>query len=104
MTYQSGGEGPRGLSAMAIAYSGAEPNHPHDPADLLRCVNYCRAYGVDHAELTKRMTDRSPEWNALLPEWEWLTRLLASEMEHGDGDRAPITFREMQRILKEARS
>lgn len=38
-----------GLSAQAIAGYGID--HPWDPADLLRCVNFCRTQGIDTTAL-----------------------------------------------------
>ena len=66
-----------GLSAQAIAGSGS--NHPHDPADLLRCVNYCDGR-LSTSDLRERMAGRSIYWDRLLPEWDNLVGLLRNEM------------------------
>lgn len=87
-----------GLSARAIADSGRD--HPHDPSDLLRCVNYCQGR-IDTAGLRKRMTGRSIEWDRLLPEWDNLVALLRHEMETRTDDRAPRTYMEMRRVIND---
>lgn len=51
---------PAGLSAQAIAYGGRD--HPWDPADLLRCVNYCERAGITVETLRRRMAGRSQAW------------------------------------------
>lgn len=86
-----------GLSAQAIAGSGR--NHPWDPADLLRCINYCRSAGIDTPALRKRMAGRSAEWDRLLPEWDHLVALLQREMETRTDGRAERTYMEMKRVL-----
>lgn len=85
-----------GLSAQAIAGGGKD--HPHDPSDLLRCVNYCRGR-LDTAALRDRMAGRSVHWDRLLPEWDNLVRLLRDEMDTRTDDRAPRTYAEMRRVL-----
>lgn len=85
-----------GLSAQAIAGSGTD--HPWDPADLLRCINYCRGrYSTE--DLQRRMAGRSVEWDRLLPEWDRLVALLEHEMAVATDGRAPLTYREMKRVL-----
>lgn len=86
-----------GLSAQAIA--GGGHNHPWDPSDLLRCINYCNERGISTDALRSRMAGRSLEWDRLLPEWEHLVELLRHEMDTGDGRTAPRTYSEMKRIL-----
>lgn len=86
-----------GLSAQAIAGNGR--HHPHDPSDLLRCVNYCESSLIGTANLRKRMAGRSPSWDRLLPEWDRLVELLRDEMDNGDGRTAPRTYNEMKRVL-----
>jgi hypothetical protein len=88
-----------GLSAQAIAGSGS--HHPWDPSDLLRCVNYCKAHGIDTADLVARMAGRSPEWDRLLPEWDRLVALLQHEMETRTDGRATRTYVEMTRVLND---
>ena len=87
-----------GLSASAIAHSGND--HPHDPADLRRCVNLCRDRGIDDEALRKRMTGRSPEWDALLPHWGELRGLLEDEIANRKDGCAPATYRRMRDLLE----
>jgi hypothetical protein len=88
---------PTGLSSQAIAYTG-QKDHPWDPSDLLRCVRYCEGY-LTTDELRERMAGRSVQWDRLLPEWDNLVALLKYEMAtHTDG-MAPLTYREMRRVL-----
>lgn len=85
-----------GLSAQAIAGGGND--HPHDPSDLMRCVNYCRGR-YDTAALQKRMAGRSICWDRLLPHWDALVELLSHEIDTHTDDMAPKTYVEMRRIL-----
>lgn len=85
-----------GLSAQAIANRGNK-DHPHDPSDLNRCMNYWG--GRSTADLQERMASRSPAWNRLLPHWDYLTGLLRHEIATRTDGNAPRTYREMQRIL-----
>lgn len=86
-----------GLSAQAIAYGGY--NHPWDPSDLLRCINYCESSGISTGQLQARMAGRSVEWDRLLPEWDYLTGLLRHEMDTRTDYTAPRTYAAMKRIL-----
>jgi hypothetical protein len=85
-----------GLSAQAIAGNGS--NHPHDPSDLLRCVNYCTGR-LSTSALQSRMAGRSIYWDRLLPEWDHLVDLLRHEMDTRTDNTAPRTYAEMRRIL-----
>lgn len=85
-----------GLSAKAIAYGGSD--HPHDPSDLLRCVNYCTGR-LSTAELRARMAGRSIYWDRLLPEWDNLVSLLRHEIDTRTDGNAPRIYREMKRVL-----
>jgi len=87
---------PTGLSSEAI--QGRGKDHPHDPADLLRCINYCKGY-LSTEQLQKRMAGRSPEWDRLLPHWDSLVSLLEGEMATRTDGTAPATYIEMKRIL-----
>ena len=87
-----------GMSARAIKYAG-ETNHPHDPGDLKRCVDYCRTNGISAKELRRRMSGRSPEWDALLSHWNELTGMLADEVETRTDGCAPATCARMRELL-----
>lgn len=86
-----------GLSAQAIAGSGK--HHPHDPADLLRCISYCKSRALGTRALKARMAGRSVEWDRLLPEWDNLVALLRHEMDTRTDRTAPLTFMAMKRVL-----
>ncbi|UKA69540.1 hypothetical protein [Arthrobacter sp. FW306-06-A] len=86
-----------GLSAQAIAGGGRD--HPHDPSDLRRCMNYCNFRGISTEQLRERMTGRSTQWDRLLPEWDNLTALLRHEMDTRTDGNAPATYQEMKRVL-----
>lgn len=90
------GTSPLGLSAQAIAGSGID--HPWDPSDLLRCINYCDGR-ISTEELRTRMAGRSQAWDRLLPEWDRLVALLRHEMDTRTDGNAPLTYREMKRVL-----
>jgi hypothetical protein len=86
---------PEGLSARAIAGGGKD--HPHDPSDLLRCINY---FGTGNTtELRRRMAGRSLYWDRLLPHWDELVSVLRQEMDTRTDGNAPRTYVEMRRIL-----
>jgi hypothetical protein len=85
-----------GLSARAIAGGGKD--HPHDPSDLLRCVNYCKGR-LSTADLRKRMAGRSVYWDRLLPEWDELVALLQHEIDTRTDRTAPRTYAAMKRVL-----
>lgn len=86
-----------GLSSQAIAYGGDD--HPWDPGDLLRCVNYCERNGITTEKLRTRMAGRSTAWDRLLPEWGALTDLLHHELQTRTDNKAPRTYSEMRRVL-----
>lgn len=87
---------PTGLSSQAIAGQGID--HPWDPSDLLRCMNYCAGY-ITTEQLRTRMAGRSLSWDRLLPEWDNLTTLLQHEIDTRTDGTAPRTYREMKRVL-----
>lgn len=84
-----------GLSAQAIAYGSKD--HPRDPSDLRRCIEYCRGR-YSTGELRKRMAGRSPEWDRLLGQWDELCELLQHEMDTRTDGRAPRTYAVMKRL------
>lgn len=86
-----------GLSARAIAGYGLD--HPHDPSDLFRCVDYCRYASIATPDLRQRMAGRSIAWDRLLPEWDNLTALLDHEMRTRTDGMAPRTYVEMKRVI-----
>lgn len=88
-----------GLSSQAIACAG-HVDHPHDPADLQRCIDYCNKVGITVEELRKRMAGRSPEWDALLPHWGELAGMLADEIATRRDGCASATYARMRQLLR----
>lgn len=86
-----------GMSAQSIA-DGSGRHYPHDPSDLLRCINYSKGRFTT-AALQERMTGLSVQWDRLMTGWDHLVALLADEMENGDGRTAPLTYAAMKRVL-----
>lgn len=84
-----------GLSAQAIASRG-NTDHPRDPADLLRCINYWKG---STADLQERMAGRSIYWDRLMPHWDDLVTLLSHEMATSTDGTAPRTYFAMRRAL-----
>jgi hypothetical protein len=84
-----------GLSARAIAGRGTD--HPHDPSDLRRCINYWGTGRTD--ELRERMAGRSVYWDRLLPHWDALVALLRHEMDTRTDNTAPRTYIAMRTAL-----
>jgi hypothetical protein len=92
---------PTGLSSEAIAGTSGHRlrDHPHDPADLVRCVNYLAGNNIDTEGLRQRVAHRSIAWSRLVAEWDRLVALLRHEVETSVDDRAPLTYREMKRVI-----
>jgi hypothetical protein len=90
-----------GLSARAIAYEGHR-DHPHDPSDLRRCMDYCNQNVITTRALRRRMRGRSPQWDALLPHWDELIALLVHEMETSKDGRRAATHARMREVLGRA--
>lgn len=90
-----------GMSSHAIArrrekcMSGGN-DHPHDPADLARCDDYCNELGVTTERLVAYMSGVSAAWDALLPEWDSLVTQMREEFPTG---RAPIAYARMRALL-----
>lgn len=71
--------------------------HPRDPADLKRCITL-----LEHVPEFKSklhiMKDVSPQWSALIDNWDQLELSLKSEIKI-DKSRAPNTYKLMKSIL-----
>lgn len=76
--------------------------HPRDPSDLNRCVMLLEAIPElgDHLD---KMREVSPVWDELVSNWGDLCYSLEAEKKRKDG-KAPITYRAMKSIIKEAES
>jgi len=76
-------------------------DHPHDPADLLRCIEL-----LDMAEPIRRslatMKKVSATWMNLVQNWEVLESTLKYELRtNGKDGKAPRTYELMKEIMKE---
>lgn len=91
-------EGRRGASSNAMCRrffgipGGAGIDHPHDPSDLRRCIDFLDATG-SHDKLP-RMADVSEPWSRLVGAWDLLRDSLHSE--HAS---APNTYALMKSVL-----
>ena len=75
-------------------------NHPHDPSDLRRCLDYCEGR-LSTDDLRTRMAGRSVYWDRLLPEWDNLAALLRHEIDTRKDGTAPRTYAAMKRVLND---
>ena len=102
--------GERGISSDTIvqtltgipALGGWRASHPHDPADLRRCVLLLESC----PELAARFDEMrrvSPEWERLFDAWPELVATMDAEApgwrEPKARGRAPRTYDRMQRII-----
>lgn len=95
-----------GLSSHAIARAFGHCtsggfDHPWDPSDLRRCINYCDETGISVEALRERMATVSESWHALVDHWEELVALIDEERSEGTG-RAPRTYQRMRVLLGRA--
>lgn len=74
-------------------------DHPYDPADLMRCINYCDEHGVSVEALTERMSKVSPQWAGLVADWPALVALFAEEKAEGTGLAPRTPYDRMKRLL-----
>lgn len=94
-------DGERGLSSNAMCKQifgvpvGAGVNHPHDPADLRRCLAFLDA--TEAHDKVSLMADASEEWTRLVCRWDELLAVFRKEM--AEGKSAPKTYSLMEAIL-----
>ncbi len=72
--------------------------HPHDPADLRRCIGLLDFIPELRPHL-HIMRDVSTEWAALVDQWETLENSLKNEIKSSP-HRAPMTYDLMKQIIK----
>jgi len=102
--------GQRGLSSEAMAlcalgmqqrkpWTGKE--HPHDPADLNRCILLVDAAPGIKAHFDK-IAELSSSWARIIAHWEELRDLFIAEVGYNWSTResAPRTYDRMQEILE----
>lgn len=74
--------------------------HPHDPADLKRCVSLLDMV-PEFRERLELMKSVSPQWAILVAHWDELESSLKEEIEANTG-KAPKTYDLMKNLLKQA--
>ena len=96
--------GNTGLSSEAIAAKMAgidsgNTNHPYDPSDLRRCVEFLEAV-PEAKDRLEEMCTVSPDWYRLVGCWGTLTAKLSEEMLNRKDGRAPETYKAMKAVLE----
>lgn len=97
--------GERGSSSEAMCKSifgvpeSAGKDHPHDPDDLRRCVEFLEQ--TEASDMVHGMRVVSPQWAALVDHWDELVGLLRQEMADPKG-RARQTYERMKAVLDAA--
>ncbi len=90
----------RAFAAFVEVLDSERTAHPHDPADLLRCVQMLDAEpGL--SQYLQFAADLSPVWARIIAKWSPLEMSLRNEMAKGTS--APKTY-EMLRALVEGKS
>lgn len=90
--------GDRGASSEALCglFFGAGPGgreHPRDPADFIRCVEFLEATGT--AGRLPEAAKLSPEWDRIVQAWPEIAQTLCEELQ-SPGGKAPQTLRLLQ--------
>ena len=91
-----------GLPPADSSFRDFDPTpHPHDPADLARCLRLLDASPETRARLSELRT-ASPVWDRLVTAWDDLEAMLRTEIGQTlpeRGWRAPKTYEAMKRVL-----
>lgn len=100
--------GSRGLSSNTMftvltgvdALGGSRKSYPHDPDDLDRCLRLLHAV-PELRQLLQKMSEVSPEWAALIVNWEEIERLHIDEVGLGwtKAKSAPRTYELMRKVI-----
>ena len=90
--------GDRGASSEALCglFFGAGPGgreHPRDPADFIRCIEFLEATGT--AQRLPEAAKLSPEWERIVQAWPEIAQTLSEELGN-PGGKAPKTLRLLQ--------
>lgn len=102
--------GERGISSNTIAtrLSGIDcmpknwrKDHPHDPADFLRCEKLLDAVPEFRDRLSE-MQAESPVWKALYLRWDDIKETIECDLEATDGKRVTNAYVLMKDIIKGA--
>ena len=95
-------DGRRGLSSDAMCKrfyglpAGAGTDHPRDPSDFHRCVEFLQATGSFGK--VALMRDVSPQWAALVQNWDSLYAIYVTELAEKTGY-AKKTYAAMKEIF-----
>jgi hypothetical protein len=103
--------GNRGASSNAMYYTmfdipeqDEKMDHPWDPADFRRCLEFLDAAGLENRYRLEKLSSLSPEWTALIARWDELTRCFTEERETNlESKTAPKTYVLMQAIFEDVR-
>lgn len=103
--------GRRGLSSNALfstltgvnALGDDKPRHPHDPADLDRCLRLLNEV-PELRPLLPKMADVSPQWAALIANWDEIERSHLDEAGLGwtKARSAPRTYELIKKAIESA--
>ena len=101
--------GQRGVSSETIfthltgidALGGWRKNHPYDTADFRRCRLLLEQV-PELVPLLPRMAEASPQWSALVEQWDTICATMdeeAPEWREGRGQKAPKTYDLIKRAI-----
>ena len=96
--------GETGISSKTMAFCAIETNyekgcHPYDPADLRRCMLLVEQI-PEIKDYFPKIAKLSDTWGRIIDNWDTLIDTLKTEMESGDS--APVTYKMLQKIRKQA--
>lgn len=95
-----------GLSSECVAFTAlgiaGRRDHPHDPADLGRCLRLLETIPAIREGFEERMSAISPTWARLAQAWDELEAMMREEVGiHWEKDcRAPLTYKRMRQIIE----
>jgi hypothetical protein len=78
------------------------PSVPHDPDDFGRCYRLLQL-APDWRKNLSKVSDKYPEWEPLVQEWESLTELYEIELRMGSAPNFNL-YNRMKALIKEGRS
>jgi hypothetical protein len=89
------------LSGIDCMPKGWDRDHPHDPADFIRCQKLLDAVPEFRQRLCE-MSGESPEWAGLVARWDEIQGLIDVDLAMNLGH-APMAFSLMRDILEGTR-
>lgn len=95
------GSSSKALACAVLGHVGKNPSHPHDPADLNRCLLLIEQVPEAYAAIGKLATV-SDKWLALAEVWEGLAESFLKEAgrDWSKSHNAPRTYARMRRALE----